>query len=155
MPNHHFVDPSAKWTRRDLWAGVANTSPTRTRGNDEFVEVLKWGSPKNDISVRVEGLPEGWKGSVTNWPVKIHRRANAPATLGVVVNSPTPSAGCGLRAPITLTADQSEITIPLQVSEWKAGDYGITIARSWASDLRGGRPGPCTPLIRLRVLPVK
>jgi hypothetical protein len=230
------------------------------------VEVLKWGGLQNDIQVRIEGLPDGWKGSVTNWPmswygswngtgavkllltitapadaaigtvapfrvigrtevngpagkpedkrvieheaqymtlygnshndrmhvraspqaraviaepldtwletsiteltviegqtanipIKIHRREKAPNQLGVVVNGPTPSAGCGWRAPITLTPDQSEVTVPLTIGpDWKAGDYGITVARSWASDIRSGRPGPCTPLIRLHVLPAK
>ncbi len=219
------------------------------------VEVLKWGQPKNDITVRVEGLPPGWKGSVANRPVsfyptydgngavklllaitapvdaavgtivpfkvigrleqegrviehearymtlygnahndrmhtrpsllaravvcepldseiettvteisvvqgqtiklpaKIKRHKSAPPTIGVVINGPTPAVNCGLRPPITLTADQSEIDIPLTITEWQPGDYDITIARSWGSDLRGGRPGPCTPLIRLHVLP--
>lgn len=222
-----------------------------------IVEVLKWGGLQSDIAVRIDGLPPGWKGSATNWPmswygtwdgtgavkllltitapadaavgtiapfrvigraeqpgrvieheaeymtlygnghndrmhvrasplaravvaepldtwletsvteisvvegqtanipVTIHRRPNAPTSLGVVVNGPTPSAGVGMRPPITLTPDQSKITVPLPITEWKAGDYGITVARSWSSDIRGGRPGPCTPLIRLRILPAK
>lgn len=222
-----------------------------------IVEVLKWGGLQSDIAVRIEGLPDGWKGSVANWPmswygtydgngvvkllvtitapadaavgtiapfqvigraeqagrviehearymtlygnghsdrmhvrgsllaravvaepldswlettvteisvvegqtanipVKLHRRPNAPASLGVVINGPTPAVAVGLRPPLTLTPDQSEITVPLPVTEWKAGDYSITVARSWSSDIRGGRPGPCTPLIRLHVLPAK
>ena len=94
------------------------------------------------------------EGQTANIPVKIHRRPNAPASLGVVINGPTPAASVAWRAPLTLTADQSEVTVPLPITtDWRAGDYGITVARSWSSDLRGGRPGPCTPLIRLRILP--
>lgn len=222
-----------------------------------IVEVLKWNGLQNDIAVRVEGLPPGWKGSVANWPMswygsydgngvirllltisapadaavgtiapfriigrteqagrviereaqymtlygnahndrmhvraspqaraviaepldtsletmiteisvvegqtvnipaKIHRRSTAPATLGVVINGPTAAASVAWRAPLTLIPDQSEITVPLTVNDWKAGDYDIVVARSWSSDIRGGRPGPCTPLIRLHILPAK
>jgi hypothetical protein len=71
----------------------------------------------------------------------------------LVVNGQTPAAGCGWSAPITLAAEQTEVRVPLTIAEQQPGSYGIVVARSWASDLRVGRPGPCTPLIRLRVLP--
>lgn len=95
------------------------------------------------------------EGQTVNIPAKIHRRSTAPATLGVVINGPTAAASVAWRAPLTLTPDQSEITVPLTVNDWKAGDYDIVVARSWSSDIRGGRPGPCTPLIRLHILPAK
>ena len=95
------------------------------------------------------------EGQATNIPAKIHRRPNAPATLGVVINGPTPAVNVAWRAPFALTSEQSDLSIPLTVADWKAGDYDITVARSWSSDIRGGRPGPCTPLIRLHILPAK
>ena len=95
------------------------------------------------------------EGQTANIPAKIHRRPNAPASLGVVINGPTPAASVAWRAPLTLTPDQSDILVPLTITDWKAGDYDITVARSWSSDIRGGRPGPCTPLIRLHILPAK
>lgn len=219
------------------------------------VEILKWGGLKNDVEVRVEDLPDGWQGSVANWPqtwyghyngnaavklllsitapadaavgtivpfrvvgrseqdgrtverearymtlygsshsdrmhvrysrgaravvadfldswiessltevsgkvgetvklpVTIHRREEGKAQIGLVVNGPTPSAGCGWGSPITLADGQSECEVPLSLEGRSPGTYGIVVARSWASDLRAGRPGPCTQMITLKVLP--
>jgi hypothetical protein len=95
----------------------------------------------------------GADGDTIQVPVKVHRQRGATATLGLVVNGPTPSAGCGWSAPITLPADVTEFSVPLKLTERPPGTYSIVVARSWASDVRVGRPGPCTPAIKLEILP--
>ena len=89
-------------------------------------------------------------------PVKVHRRPDAKADIALVVNGPTVSAGCGMHPPLPLKPDQDEVLIPLTLNpQAPLGTRGIVVARSWASDLRAGRTGPCTPLILLRVLPAE
>jgi hypothetical protein len=95
----------------------------------------------------------GTDGDTIQIPVKVHRQKDSTVTLGLVVNGPTPSAGCGWSAPITLPADATEFTVPLKLTERPPGTYSIVVARSWASDVRVGRPGPCTPAIKLEILP--
>lgn len=94
-------------------------------------------------------------GEMVEIPVRIHRREGSKATIGLVANGPTVSAGCGWGSPITLGAEASEFRLPLKVGEQPPGHYSIVVARSWASDLRNGRPGPCTPLIQLNLLPAE
>lgn len=93
------------------------------------------------------------RGQTVEIPVTVHRWPGAQKEVGVVVNGQTYAAGCGWSAPITLAATQTELRVPLSITEQQPGTYGIVVSRSWASDLRAGRPGPCTPLIRLRILP--
>jgi hypothetical protein len=72
--------------------------------------------------------------------------------IGVVVNGPTVAANCGLGPPITLKADQDMLMMPVTIgADMLVGTRGIVVSRSWSSDVRGGRPGPCTPLILLHV----
>jgi hypothetical protein len=55
---------------------------------------------------------------------------------------------------LTLKPGQTEATLSLTVGGKRLpGTYGIVISRTWASDLRAARPGPCTPILRLNVLP--
>jgi hypothetical protein len=104
-------------------------------------------TPVHEVEVR--------RGQTVEIPVTLHRRPGGQQAIGVVVNGQTPGAGCGWSAPITLAADQTELRVPLAITEQQPGTYGIVVARSWASDLRVGRPGPCTPLMRLRILPAE
>jgi hypothetical protein len=84
-------------------------------------------------------------------PLRIHRLDGKAAQLGLVVNGPTVSAGCGWNAPVSLPADGGEFRLPFAVGDRERGTHTIVVARSWASDIRAGRPGPCTPLIQLHV----
>jgi len=96
----------------------------------------------------------GKVGETIQIPVKIHRKPGAKGELGLVVNGPTVAAGNGLGPPRTIPADQDEIMLPLTIHpETLPGTRGVVVARSWSSDIRAGRPGPCTPIIQLRVLP--
>jgi hypothetical protein len=92
-------------------------------------------------------------GETVQIPVRFVRKPDAKrANIGVVINGPTVAAGCGLGPPVTLPADQDSLMMPLTISpEMPIGTRGIVIARSWSSDIRGGRPGPCTPIITLHV----
>lgn len=90
-------------------------------------------------------------GGTVNVPVKVSR-LGGKAEIGITVDGETPAAGCGWRTPLTLKANETEVILPLEISrERRPGVYGVVVSRSWASDLRAGRPGPCTPLIRLRI----
>lgn len=93
------------------------------------------------------------QGETVQIPVRFERNPGGKrANIGVVVNGPTVAAGCGLGPPVTLPADQDSLMVPLTISrEMPVGTRGIVIARSWSSDIRGGRPGPCTPIILLHV----
>lgn len=96
----------------------------------------------------------GKVGETIQIPVKIHRKPGTKGELGLVVNGPTVAAGNGLGPPRTIPADQDEIMLPLTIHpETLPGTRGVVVARSWSSDIRAGRPGPCTPIIQLRVLP--
>ena len=52
----------------------------------------------------------------------------------------------------TQEAQDFGVLLPLAIkSDAPLGRRGIVVARSWSSDLRSGRPGPCTPLIELDI----
>lgn len=96
----------------------------------------------------------GKSGETVQIPVRVHRKPGAKAELGLVVNGPTVAAGVGLAPPRTIPADQENVMLLLALHpEWPPGTRGIVVARSWSSDIRAGRPGPCTPIIQLTVLP--
>lgn len=95
-------------------------------------------------------------GEKVSIPVKIHRTPGATNPIGISVDGETPAAGTGWRTPLTLKPDETEVMLTLEVGgKRKPGTYGIVVSRSWAADLRGGRPGPCTELIILHVKPAK
>lgn len=89
-------------------------------------------------------------------PVTLHRVPASKSQIGVTVDGQTVAASCAWIAPFALRADQSEVRVPFQVSaEQPPGTYSVVVSRSWASDIRSGRPGPCTQTIKLTVLPAK
>jgi hypothetical protein len=93
-------------------------------------------------------------GGTVEIPVRVHRRPDAPAEIGLGVDGISVYAGSGWRPPMTLAPGQSDVLVPLTVSpEWRAGVYPIMVSRSWNADLRAGRPGPCTPVIKLTIQP--
>ncbi len=92
------------------------------------------------------------QGGTVEIPIRVTRSAESKGEIGIGVDGPTLFVGSGWRPPLTLKPDQNELVVPLTVSsEWKPGVYGIVVSRSWSADLRAGRPGPCTPLIQLRI----
>ncbi len=95
------------------------------------------------------------QGETVYIPVRIQRKpGDKRANLGVVVNGPTVAAGNSFGPPVAMTADQDNLMMPLTIStETLVGTRSIVVSRSWSSDIRAGRPGPCTPLITLHVLP--
>ncbi len=95
------------------------------------------------------------KGSVAEIPVSISRSEGKSGPIGLVVNGPTVAVGVGWQPPVSLTGAEREFTVKLPTAEILPGTYGITVSRAWSSDLRGGRPGPCTPIIMLKVVPEK
>ncbi len=94
------------------------------------------------------------QGETVSIPVTIHFDGPAPSSLSLNVDGQTVAASCAWRSPFPVVEGSSEVQLPLEVSkERPPGRYRIVISRAWSSDLRGGRPGPCTPLIELNVLP--
>ncbi|MEK6259521.1 MAG: PPC domain-containing protein [Planctomycetota bacterium] len=80
----------------------------------------------------------------------------------IVVNIATAGVACVLTTPQNLMIKPSEdgktgvVEVPIKLApEIYPGTYGITIAQTWRSDIRIGMPGPCTPLIKLTVVPAK
>ena len=90
-------------------------------------------------------------GSTVEIPVRVHRREGVKADIALSIDGATPGVGCGWRTPMPI-GDQSELLVPLPINpEWRPGTYPIVVSRSWAADLRAGRPGPCTPVILLTI----
>lgn len=116
-----------------------------------------WAAVGTELGCRLETTTteiSGRAGETVQIPVKIHRVANFQAEMGLTVDTDTSGVACPMQPPVALTANQSEFLLPVRIRpEYTPGDYGMVISRSWSSDLRGGRPGPCTPLIMLHVLP--
>lgn len=92
-------------------------------------------------------------GETVEIPVKIQRKAgDKPGPLSVIVNTWTVAANCGIGRPVPMRADQDTLMLPLTIAPGTAlGTRGIVVSRAWSSDVRGGRPGPCSPLITLHV----
>jgi hypothetical protein len=94
------------------------------------------------------------QGQSVEIPVTVVREPGQTSPLSLNVDGQTVAASCAWRSPFSVPDGMTEIRIPLEVStERTPGRYSIVVSRSWSSDLRGGRPGPCTPLIELVVLP--
>jgi hypothetical protein len=95
-------------------------------------------------------------GGSADIPVRLARLGDTKPEIGLGVDGSTVAAGCGWQAPQGVAADKTEIVLPFRPStEWKPGSYTIVVSRSWAADIRSGRPGPCTSAIRLNILPAK
>ena len=91
-------------------------------------------------------------GGTVEVPVKVEYLGEAKGSFGLGIDGSTVAAGTGWKAPTTLSAGQTEIKLPLTVSpEWRPGTYSIVVSRWWAADIRTGRPGPCTPAIKLTI----
>lgn len=116
----------------------------------------------------VVAAPLGWRietpvteltmpyGGTVEIPVKVERTGENKGDIGLVIDGMTVFAGCAWKSPTTLPAGQSEVKLAFTpAADWKPGTYTIVVSRSWASDLRSGRPGPCTPAIKLTILPPK
>lgn len=92
------------------------------------------------------------QGTQVQIPVKLIRRPETKSQISITAEGQTVAASTAWQAPFALAADQNEIMLPFKVNaDRPPGTYSIVVSRSWASDLRGGRPGPCTPLITLHV----
>jgi len=93
------------------------------------------------------------RGETVHIPVRIERLKDG-APLALVVNGSSSGVGCGMAPPMEVGATQDEFLLPLTIGpQATLGRRGIVVARSWASDFRSGRPGPCTPLIHLDIRP--
>ena len=94
-------------------------------------------------------------GGTVNIPVKVYRAAGAKTAATLSVDGETVAASSAWRTQVTLKPDETEVVIPMEVKEKRPGTYGIVVSRGWATDLRAGRPGPCTQLITLHVTAAK
>jgi hypothetical protein len=91
-------------------------------------------------------------GQTVQIPVKVHRVGESKRGIGLVVNGPTVAANNGLGPPRSLKVDENEVMMDLKIEpSMPEGTRGIVVSRSWSSDIRAGRPGPCTPIILLHV----
>jgi len=75
-----------------------------------------------------------------------------PGSMSLTINRAGTHFKCGLRSPLPIQTAAGNATVPLTIPErWKPGVYTVVVAHAWASETRKGMPGPCTPLIELRV----
>ena len=134
--NSHGGDRPRRCSRgREPWP-----APLDSRLRSPIDEVVVQQGETARIPIHVDYLsPEG------------ESRPTAP--IGLVVNGPAVHVGVGWQPPKALAPGQQEATVEFPTDNILPGTYGIVVARSWASDLRTGRPGPCTPVIWLRVSP--
>jgi hypothetical protein len=117
-----------------------------------------WAAVGPELDCRLETSVQevsGRPGETVQIPVKIHRAANAAKEIGLGVDGAAIlAAATAVQPPTPLGAGQSEFIVPLKIAaDRQPGNYGNVVSRSWASDVRHGRPGPCTPLVMLHVLP--
>lgn len=97
-------------------------------------------------------IAQGGTGAVL---VKVHE-AGDHKEMPIVVNLATAGVACGMITPRNLPIKDGQVEVPLKIPpEFPPGTYGITLAQTWGSDIRGGMPGPCTALVKLTVLPAK
>lgn len=85
-------------------------------------------------------------------PVRLFR-SDPTKPVSLTVDGETPAASSAWRSPLTVAAGVETVNIALDLRDRRPGTYGIVVARAWASDLRSGRPGPCSPLILLHIRP--
>lgn len=86
-------------------------------------------------------------------PVAFRRDPKSKVQMSVTLDGQTVAASTAWQPPFPLAADQSQVLLPVTVgADRPPGTYGVVISRSWASDLRAGRPGPCTTMIKLHVV---
>ena len=138
--SHYGGGPSKRMHLRytpQAWAAVGTPMGVRLE------------SSAKDLTVRL--------GETIQVPVRIHRQPGDKSELAVTIDGPIAGgASCVWRPPFPLKPGQDEVMIPMTLGGKKLpGAYGIVISRSWSSDLRAGRPGPCTPIIPITVLPAK
>ncbi|HND54209.1 MAG TPA: PPC domain-containing protein, partial [Pirellulaceae bacterium] len=91
-------------------------------------------------------------GGKTTIPVRV-RGAEGLKEMPLVVNLIAAGVGCGITTPQNLPIVDGRVDVPLTLPpEIPPGEFGIVVAQTWRSDIRVGMPGPCTPLIKLRVM---
>ena len=87
--------------------------------------------------------------------IKVHGAGDVQS-MPIVVNLATNGVACALMTPQPLPIKDGLVEVPVKVPpETQPGTYYMTVAQTWRSDIRIGMPGPCTPLIKLIVTPVK
>lgn len=158
--------PFRVWGRCTLATGQVIEHEARYQtlyGNSHNDRMFLRDSP--GASAVVAGAQDAWlettvteltmhHGQTLEIPVTLHRTSDSQAEIGISIDGPTPGVGCAWRTPMTVKYDQQQVLLPFTLaSDWRPGVYSVVVSRAWSSDLRVGRPGPCTPLIRLRVLP--
>lgn len=96
----------------------------------------------------------GKAGDVLEIPLVVHEQEKKEEGVNLVINLATAGVACALNPPGVVPIREGKTSVTLKIpAELPPGPYGITVARSWQSDIRAGMPAPSTPLIPLRVLP--
>ena len=110
--------------------------------------------PWLDTAIREITLSPGDSGTIS---VKVLGGAEgqpAPSTMPLVVNLATAGVACALTTPQVLPIKDGLVEVPVKVpAEIHQGTYYFTVAQTWGSDIRVGMPAPCTPLMKLHIVP--
>jgi len=114
--------------------------------------IAKSQGPWVDVVMREITVKAGGNGTIQ---VKVLGAGDVQA-MPLVVNLATSGVACALTTPQVLTIKDGLVEVPVKVTpETYPGTYFMTVAQTWGSDIRGGMPGPCTPLIKLIVTSAK
>lgn len=85
-------------------------------------------------------------------PVKVHS-TNPIDMLDLTADLATSGVATAMSPPQAIAVKDGVAQLPIKLADHiKPGQYDITVALRWRSDIRIGMPGPCTPLIKLNVL---
>ena len=89
-------------------------------------------------------------------PVRVLGAAADLTEMPLIINLATNGVACGLTTPQNIPIKNGIAEVPFKLpAEMPIGRFDFVAAQSWRSDIRTGMPGPCTPLIRLTVEPMK
>ncbi len=100
--------------------------------------------------VELTGVP----GETLSLPFEVRGAAADQTSIVVVANVATVGVSCAYNPPQKIDLANGRGAYALKVTdETPPGEFYLTLARSWGSDIRVGMPAPCTPLIRLVVKP--
>ena len=92
------------------------------------------------------------EGSNTEVPIRLVGD-NVDGKWPLVANLARNSFQCVLGVPQPLEVRAGQTTFPLKTDQLPPGVHSVVICRAWASEVRKGMPGPCTPIISVTVTP--
>jgi hypothetical protein len=92
------------------------------------------------------------EGSNADLPVRLVGGA-VDGKWSLVANLARNSFQCVLGVPQAVNVAGGRAMFPLNTEKLPPGIHSVVVARAWASEVRKGMPGPCTPIVQVHVAP--